>query len=412
MVDDPQDVHEHRPEPRRGGLTPVSLFVVLVVFYLLVQVRIVVVLLLVSILFATVLQGPVERMQRRGMPRSAAILMIYLLIVLALVAFGFLVFPPITNETLAFWEEAPVLIGNLAEEWRTSDTSFLSTTGYRVLAQLQFRIENPPPPTGNTAIGLVSNVGGFIFGTVAMFVIAFYYLMEKRLFRRLILRAFSRQNRPRVNALWDNAEEKVGGWLRGQLLLMLIIGVLAGLGYYLIDVRFWLLLAVVAGVTEVIPILGPWIGGIPAVIFALVDSWEKALIVGVFLILLQFAENSILVPRIMRGTIGLTPLTVFLAVLAGGVFAGVLGALIALPVAAAVQVIVQDLMHERDREPGEEVELQLSSSFGDWGNVVTRFLRADDKNGWRRSRPAVDPRESTPESDLGQPKESSDELDS
>lgn len=160
MVDDPQDVREHRPQSRRGGLTPVSLFVVLIVFYLLIQVRIVVVLLLVSILFATVLQGPVERMQRRGVPRSAAILMIYLLIILALVAFGFLVFPPITNETLAFWEEAPVLIGNLAEEWRTSDTSFLSTTGYRVLAQLQFRIENPPPPTGNTAIGLVSNVGG------------------------------------------------------------------------------------------------------------------------------------------------------------------------------------------------------------------------------------------------------------
>ncbi len=373
---DPGGPSQGRARTARRGLTPVSLLVVLVIFYLFIEVRIVIVLLLISILFATVIEGPVERLQLRGMPRGAAILLVYLLIVLGLVTLGLLVVPPITSEALRFWDQAPTLVGDLAEEWRTSDNSFLSTTGYRIMAQLQFRIENPPPPTGNTAIGLVSNLGGFIFGIVAMFVIGFYYLMEKTVFRRLVLRLFARETRPRVNALWDNVEDKVGGWLRGQMLLMLVIGVLAGVGYAIMDVRFWLLLALVAGITEVIPIVGPWIGGIPAVAIALIDSWQKALLVAVFLIVLQFLENSILVPRIMRGAIGLTPLTVFLAVLVGGQFAGVLGALIALPVAAAVQVIVQDLMLETDREE----QLAEASTGGTWGNVMSRFLR-DEEHG-------------------------------
>lgn len=372
---DPGGPSQRRARSARRGLTPVSLLVVLVIFYLFIEVRIVIVLLLISILFATVIEGPVERFQLRGMPRGAAILLVYLLMALGLVTLGLLVVPPITSEALRFWDQAPQLVGDLAEEWRTSDNSFLSTTGYRIMAQLQFRIENPPPPTGNTAIGLVSNLGGFIFGIVAMFVIGFYYLMEKTVFRRLVLRLFARETRPRVNLLWDSVEDKVGGWLRGQMLLMLVIGVLAGIGYAIIDVRFWLLLALVAGITEVIPIVGPWIGGIPAVAIALVDSWQKALLVGIFLIVLQFLENSILVPRIMRGAIGLTPLTVFLAVLVGGQFAGVLGALIALPVAAAVQVIVQDLMLETDREES----LEAASPGGSWGTVMSKFLREEDQ---------------------------------
>src|SRR5690606_21399060 len=143
---------------------------------------------------------------------------------------------------------------------------------------------------------------------------------------------------------------KLGDWLRGQLLLMVIIGTCAGTFYAIVDVRFWLLLALVAGLTEAIPIIGPWIGGIPAVMLALVDSWEKAIVVAVFLGLLQLLENTIIVPRVMRGTIGLSPLAVFIAVLAGGQFAGPLGALLALPIAATIQVIIFEVLRSRDRE--------------------------------------------------------------
>lgn len=371
-----QGQRQIRPGPRRRpGLSPMSLLVVLIIFYLIIEVRIVVLLLLFAILFATLIERPVIRLERRGLPRAGAILTVYIIILAVIVGASLIIVPPFTQEALTFWDEAPVLVGDLAEEWRTSGNPFLSTTGYRFLTQLEFRIANPPPPTGNTALGLISGVGGAAFGLVATFVIGFYYLMEKQLFRDLILDLLARDNRERVNALWDEVENKVGDWLRGQLTLMLIIGFTAGVGYMILDLRFWLLLAVFAGITEAIPIVGPWIGGIPAVAVALVDSWEKAVIVAIFLALLQLTENTVLVPRVMRGAIGLSPLAVFIAVLAGGQFAGPLGALLALPIAAAVQVIIQDEIRLRQAElglePGRPV---LAETIPAWSSILSRFL--------------------------------------
>lgn len=367
------------PESReRGGrgprLTPLSLFIVLLVFYVVIEVRIVVLLILVAFLFSTIVDGPVVRLEGRGLPRVAAILVIYLAILAGIVGISLLVVPPITNEALAFWDQAPTLIDDLAEEWRTSGNPFLRTTGRRLLLQLKFRIENPPPPTGNTAIGLISNVGGAAFGIVAMFVISFYYLMEKRLFRNLALDLLAGENRDRMEVIWRDVEVKLGYWLRGQLLLMLIIGTFAGVFYYFIDMRFWLLLAVVAGITEAVPIVGPWIGGVPAVAIALVDSWEKAVIVAIFLAALQLLENTVLVPRVMKGTIGLSPLAVFIAVLAGGAFAGPLGALLALPVAAAIQVIITDMLRERNRDLALETGGAPTGPLAGWRSVLSQFL--------------------------------------
>ena len=378
---DPQSTEPRRRRSRRSTLTPLSLFIVLVVAYLVIQVRIVVLLLLFSILFATLIERPVIRLERRGFPRAGAILVVYLAILVVATSVFLLIVPPITSEALRFWDEAPVLLDDLAEEWRTSGNSFLSTTGYRIATQLEFRIENPPPPTGSTAIGLVTGVGGVLFGLVSTFVIGFYYLMEKPLFRKLTLDLVRPENPEWVNQVWDNVEAKLGDWLRGQMLLMLIIGTAAGAWYAILDVRFWLLLALVAGITEAIPIIGPWIGGIPAVMLALVDSWEKAIAVAIFLGILQLLENTILVPRVMRGTIGLSPLAVFIAVLAGGQFAGPLGALLALPVAATIQVIITEVLRAREEELALETGLTASAGGPPWRSILTQFLGPDAVSG-------------------------------
>ncbi len=370
-----------------------SLFLVLVVLYLVIQVRIVVLLLLFSILFATLIERPVLRLERYGFPRAGAILVVYLAIIAIGTGVFLIVVPPITSEALRFWDEAPMLLEDLAEEWRTSGNSFLSTTGYRVATQLQFRIENPPPPTGSTAIGLVTGVGGALFGLVSTFVIGFYYLMEKSLFRKFTLDLIRPDNREWVNSVWDNVEAKLGDWLRGQIFLMLIIGLAAGAWYAILDVRFWLLLGLVAGITEAMPIIGPWIGGIPAVMLALVDSWEKAIAVAIFLAVLQLLENTILVPRVMRGTIGLSPLAVFVAVLAGGQFAGPLGALLALPIAATIQVIIVEVFRAREKELAFEQQFTPSFFVPDWRSILTQFRGPDNAP----QAPPKDERESTPQ---------------
>jgi predicted PurR-regulated permease PerM len=370
-------------EPRgRPSLTPISLLIVLLIFYLVIQVQLIVMLVLFAILFATVIERPVLKLEARGWPRAAGILTVYAVILTGIAAIGIIFVPLITQEARAFSNEAPILIDDLAEDWRTSDNEFLSRTGYRYLTQLKFRLENPPPPTGDTAIGVVTGIGAALFGVVATFVIGFYYLMEKQFFKRLLLQQLQPESRDRVNHIWNDVEAKVGDWLRGQLLLCLIIGIAAGIGYGSLGLRFWLLLAVFAGITELIPIIGPWIGGVPAFIVALLDSWEKAIIVAVFLVLLQFTENSILVPRIMRGAIGLSPLTVFLAVLVGGTYMGVLGALLALPFAAAIQVIIVDALrmrqHRFELAAARIVQQPAPPGVAPWRTILTQFLSDHD----------------------------------
>ena len=314
---DPQSTESRRRRARRASLTPLSLFLVLIVFYLVVEVRIVVLLLLFSILFATLIERPVLRLERHGFPRAAAVLAVYLAILAVSASIFLLVVPPITSEALRFWDEAPVLLDDLAEEWRTSDNSFLSTTGYRVATQLQFRIENPPPPTGSTAIGLVTGVGGALIGLVATFVIGFYYLMEKQLFSQVHARSGSTD---------ESRMGRVGlGQRRGKVGRLATRSVALD-AHHRCGCRR---LVRDSGCPVLAPVGAPrrdhrsdtdhrtWIGGIPAVMLALVDSWEKAIAVAAFLGILQLLENTILVPRVMRGTIGLSPLAVFIAVSPG-----------------------------------------------------------------------------------------------
>jgi len=395
------DTRRSMPELDRSrpSLTPVSLLLVLFIFYLLVQIQVIVLLVLFALLFATVIERPVLKLESRGLPRAAGILTVYAGIVTAVVMLGLVFVPLISSEFRTFSNEAPDLIDELAEDWRTSDNELLARTGYRVLTQLKFRLENPPPPTGGTAIGLLTGVGTVVFGLVATFVIGFYYLMEKHLFKRLLLQNLQPESRDRVNHVWADVEAKVGDWLRGQLLLCLIIGVAAGIGYGSLGLRFWLLLAVFAGITELIPIIGPWIGGIPAFMVALLDSWQKAAIVAGFLILLQFTENSILVPRIMKGAIGLSPLTVFLAVLAGGQFMGPLGALLAIPVAAALQVIVVDALRSRQMRAEFAAAGAAVATAPSWRSVFNQFLGEADTRPPPGSQSAEQRRPRDPASD-------------
>ncbi|HEV2067536.1 MAG TPA: AI-2E family transporter, partial [Thermomicrobiales bacterium] len=234
----------------------------------------------------------------------------------------------------------------------------LSGTGAELLGQAREAIRRPPDPPQEAAVNVLTGLIGGILGALALLAIAFYYLMEKPLLKRLVLDEFTTANRVRVERVWDDIEHKVGGWIRGQLTLCLIIGVLATIGYGILDVRFWPLLGLIAGVTEIIPIIGPWLGGIPAVIVALTDGWQKAAFVVGFIILLQFLENTVLVPRVMRGAVGLTPLTVFVAVLAGTTFVGPAGAVLAIPIAALIQVVLTDYLDARRlarRGPNETI---------------------------------------------------------
>lgn len=155
--------------------------------------------------------------------------------------------------------------------------------------------------------------------------------------------------------VWDEIEYKIGGWARGQLLLMLIIGVIFGAIFWAIDLRFWLALGILSGLTEAIPYIGPIFAGTVAALVALTVSPEKAILVIIIAFAVQQLEGAFLVPRIMKNAVGLTPLTVVLAVLVGNALGGPMGSIIAIPIGAAVQVIVSSLLRSRDDSIADEL---------------------------------------------------------
>lgn len=348
---------QHAVEPagrgrdRRPGLTPVTLLLTLLVAWLLYQAQVLVVLVILSVILATIIEKPVMRLERRHIPRPLGILLVYVAIIGGIVLLFTLVGPTVKDQAIVFREQAPAQVESLQASWRSSPNALLNGVGADLLGRGIDIVRNPQLSgvklPSDAALGLLTGIGGGVISFFTVLVITFYYIMEKQWIRRLILLELPPENRQRVARVWDAVEDKVGGWLRGQLVLCLVIGVLATVGYAAMGLRFWPLLGLWAGLTEIIPILGPWLGGVPAVIIALTQGWEKAILVILFVIGLQLLENTVLVPRVMRGAVGLSPMTVFLAILAGTQVLGVSGAILAIPVAATIQVLVAEWLESR-----------------------------------------------------------------
>jgi predicted PurR-regulated permease PerM len=371
---------DHAPEEgiRRfsPGLTPVSLFLVLMLFWVLTKTGLVLVLGLLALVLGTILEGPVRRLEERRFPRGAAIATVYAALIGVIALLVVIIVPIIRDQGDEFQEQIPAQLEQLEADWAVSSNPLLSGPGSDLL-RTGIDFFNQPggsvsPNAAERAIPIVTSVGTTLVATLSLFVITFYYLLEKRLIRRVIISQLSPSIQPRVSRLWEEVENKVGGWIRGQLILCLIIGTIATISYGIVGLSFWPLLGLWAGITEIIPIVGPWIGGIPAVIVALTQGWQTALVVGLIIIGMQTLENWFLVPRVMRGAVGLTPLTVFLAILAGTQLMGVPGAVLAIPIAATIQVIITDFLDQR--------RLRLSSEetpMSGWRWMLSRGIGRD-----------------------------------
>jgi len=149
-------------------------------------------------------------------------------------------------------------------------------------------------------------------------------------------------------------EEKLGGWVRGQLILMLAIGVMATLGYLVLGLPSPALLGVAAGLFEIVPMIGPFLAFAPAVLVALAIDPTRALLVLGYALLIQQLESNVLVPRVMRRTVGVSPLTVLLGILVCGTLAGLPGAFLAVPLAGALQVLLAHILRTEDAAQAEE----------------------------------------------------------
>jgi predicted PurR-regulated permease PerM len=181
---------------------------------------------------------------------------------------------------------------------------------------------------------------------VLVFVMAVYWLTAREPTLDLLLRMSPLKHRGLVEQIWTDVEFTLGSYIRGQTVLMGVIGLAALAGLALLGVPYAPAQAVIAGLTEFIPVVGPYLGAIPAILVAFTVSGETALLVAGWYLLIQQLEGHILVPQVMKRTVGLNPLVVIIALVVGGLLNGIVGALLAVPVAGALQVIARHLLIE------------------------------------------------------------------
>ena len=366
---DPEPREPSRPQPvltvgRVMLYTAAALFVIFLA-NLLSRVVDLLILLLIGILLATAIDPLARRMRRVGLNRPASILSVYVLVLLIVAGLLAFILPPIVAQATDFATNLPRVADHLQQRYATSSHAWvreLSADGAQKLRDLS---DHPPDVSGvvkDQAVNVVSSLFGSLISIVTVLLISFYWLSERNLIRRALLGFVPDQRRTRVNDIWTHIETKLGKWFRAQLTLCAIIGASCAVGYGILQIEFWPLLALIAAVTEIIPILGPWIGGVPAVVIALTDGPVKAIIVAVFIIVLQQIEGNILVPRIQGDAIGLTPLAVILAILAGTSLAGPIGGILAVPIAAIIQVLIQDLVIAREASEQDDIDHILATA--------------------------------------------------
>ena len=283
----------------------------------------------------------------RRFPRWLAILVLYVFILGSLTAIGFLVFPPLVEQAQQLWATLPAMFERAQQ--------FLIAKGI-LNEHLTFRqaVERAPRPGGGetvgTVVGAVTGVVGGIVGLLTILILTFYFLVESGTLRRNLLQLFPRRNRARVDAVTREITTKVSAWLGGQLLLGGVIGVTSALGLWLLDVPFFYVLALISGIGEMIPVVGPILAAIPAIAVATTVSMQKALLVLIFFVVQQQFENHVLVPKVMERQVGVSAVTVILALLIGGKLLGIAGAILAVPTAAILQVLFMVWMETR-KEP-------------------------------------------------------------
>ncbi|MBI4264725.1 MAG: AI-2E family transporter [Acidobacteria bacterium] len=274
-----------------------------------------------------------------ALPRWAAILIIYLALLALLAALGRMVFPPLITQARAFWSALPQMLSR-SQQWLI-DRGLLSR-------ELSFReaVEQAPlfgSDAVGTLVGALSGFVGGIFGIVTILILAFYLLIDAENIVRTFVRLFPSAQRPRVEDACRRVSTKVSAWLGGQLLLAGIIGSTAALGLFLLGVPYFYVLALIAGIGEMVPIVGPLLAALPAVAVAFTVSPALALGVAIFFFAQQQFENHVLVPKVMERQVGVSAVTVIVALLLGGSLLGIVGAILAVPTAAIAQVLFEEL---------------------------------------------------------------------
>ncbi|NQV88494.1 MAG: AI-2E family transporter [Parcubacteria group bacterium] len=309
--------------------------------------------LLGSIVVATAIEPITRWFINHKIPRLPSVLFIYLMLAFFVAGTFYFLVVPLLSDTSVFLNSLPAYLGSV-DSSNSSAQPFLSNLGSSF--SLKEIVSHINSVVSGLSEGLWSSIS-FVFGGFLSFiliiVISFYLSVQEDGIGVFLKTVSPLKHRKYVASLWERSQRKIGLWMQGQLLLAVIIAVLVYLGLALFGIKHALLLAVLAGVFELIPLFGPVLAAVPAVALAFLNEGitTALLIVGFYVIIQQF-ENQLIYPLVVKKVVGVSPIISIVALVAGVQLAGFMGLLLSVPVAAVLMEFFNDV--QRDKVLEEE----------------------------------------------------------
>jgi predicted PurR-regulated permease PerM len=319
----------------------------LVLLYAAYLVRNILILVLIAAFLAIGLDPAMRRLEKLGLSRGQAVLAIFLAAIAFIVGFAWAVIPPLVSQVASFATNLPEYVSDFAEnnpriqEWIVEND---------IPSRLRDAVSNVPAAISGSlgsVLGVAGSVAAALFNILTVLILTIYFSLSLKRIHEGTLRLVPRSKRARFSELLDPILEKIGGYIAGQVTVALIGGVLAGAFLTLVGVPFPIALALWVTIAALIPLVGATLGAIPAVIVAFFTSVGVGVATLIYFLVYQQIENYVIAPRVMTRAVDISPAAVLLAALIGGSLLGFVGALMAIPAAASIKLIVQEVVLPR-----------------------------------------------------------------
>jgi predicted PurR-regulated permease PerM len=314
-------------------------------FFLLYLLSDVIMILLFAIVIASAVSPFVSWFEKRGVPRLVAVLILYLMVTALIVVLSSLILPSVSSDLSQLTSYLPKITQDISTSLDSVQSG--SPRYFDFVAEIQNILEmlsSYLQQFSQSALNIAVSAFGGIVAFVAVVIISFYLAVMRKGIETFLEAVVPESYEEYVVDLWKRVEVKVGYWLQGQLLLALIVGLLVYVGLSLLGVRFALVFAILAMALEIVPVAGPVLASIPAILMAFVQNPSMAVWVTGLYIVIQQVENHLLVPLVLGKTTGLNPVVVILAILVGSSLAGIAGAILGVPVATIIVEILDDML--------------------------------------------------------------------
>ena len=354
---------------RRVGLFSWSTIGALILIFfgafILIEGRVIFAPLFIALIVVFVLNPFVTVLQRRGVHRLIGAAIAFLAFLAVVVAVGLIVIPSIADQASGFASEFPEIYDDLADQVVSTGERFGLDASIWSYDEILDYLNDPDNQDTILSVifGRIGTLTSGVFEFILVFllgpVIAFYLLVDLPNVQQRMLDLVPEKSRAEFAYVGRRLNTAVGGFLRGQLLVAIIVGVMLSFGYWIIDLPFWLLIGLIGGVLNIVPFLGPWVGGILGVIVALVTTDPTtAFWAAIIAIVVQQIDNNFVSPSVLRATVRLHPAVTLIVLVLAGAVAGFWGIVIAVPLAAALKIIAGYWWRTRilDQNPHDAAE--------------------------------------------------------